>query len=163
MVVMDQFTRRIIGFASQTGSIDGPAVCRMFSEIISGRNMLPLHLSSDNDPLSQFRQWQANLRILEVTELKTVPYVRLSHPLVKRLIGTIRRELLDRVLFWTATNLERKLLRFQAYYNQDRIYVPLDGITPDAEATNRGRLITKLNDYRWESHCRGLYQLPAAA
>jgi transposase InsO family protein len=70
MVVMDQFTRRIIGFAVQPGSIDGPAVCRMFSEIVAGRDILPLHLSSDNDPLFRFRRWQANLRILGVTELK---------------------------------------------------------------------------------------------
>ena len=36
-------------------------------------------------------------------EIKTVPYVPISHPFVERLIGTIRREyLLDRTLFWTA-------------------------------------------------------------
>lgn len=29
----------------------------------------------------------ANLRILEVKEVKTVPYVLLSHPFVERLIG----------------------------------------------------------------------------
>jgi hypothetical protein len=28
------------------------------------------YLSSDNDPLHRFHQWQANLRILEVTEIK---------------------------------------------------------------------------------------------
>ncbi len=32
-------------------------------------------------------KWQANLRVLEVTEIKTVPYVPLSHPFVERLIG----------------------------------------------------------------------------
>jgi hypothetical protein len=32
-----------------------------------------------------------------------------SHPFVERLIGTIRREYLDRVLFWTAIDLESKL------------------------------------------------------
>jgi putative transposase len=42
-----------------------------------------------------------NLRILEVKGIKTVPYVPLSHPFVARLIGTIRRECLDRTLFWT--------------------------------------------------------------
>jgi putative transposase len=31
MVVMDQFTRRIIGFAVQPGAVDGPALCRMFN------------------------------------------------------------------------------------------------------------------------------------
>jgi hypothetical protein len=59
------------------------------------------NLSSDHDPLYRFHQWQANLRVLEVKEIKTVPYVPLSHPFVERLIGTVRREYLDRTLFWT--------------------------------------------------------------
>ena len=46
---------------------------------------MPKYLSSDHDPLYRFKQWQANLRILEVAEIKTVPYVPLSHPFVKRL------------------------------------------------------------------------------
>ena len=71
--------------------------------------------SSDHDPLYRFHQWQANLRVLEVTEIKTVPYVPLSHPFVERLIGTIRREYLDRMLFWTTADLETKLLNFQHY------------------------------------------------
>src|SRR6516165_5282186 len=32
------------------------------------------------------------LRALEVTKIKIVPYVPLSHPFVERLIGTVRRE-----------------------------------------------------------------------
>ncbi len=98
MVVMDQFTRRIIGFAVHAGVLDGSTVCRMFNSIIGGTKS-PRYLSSDNDPLFIFRQWNANLRILEVTEVKTAPYVPLSHPFVERLIGTIRREYLDQVPF----------------------------------------------------------------
>ncbi len=94
MVIMDQYTRRIIGFAVHAGVLDGPAVCRMFNSIISG-SMSPRYLSSDNDPLFLFRQWNANLRILDVTEVKTVLYIPLSHPFVERLIGTIRREYVD--------------------------------------------------------------------
>jgi hypothetical protein len=33
------------------------------------------------------------LRILDIEEVKTVPYTPLSHPFVERVIGTIRREL----------------------------------------------------------------------
>ena len=33
---------------------------------------VPKYLSSDNDPLFLYHQWQANLRILSVDELKTV-------------------------------------------------------------------------------------------
>ena len=32
---------------------------------------------------------------------KSIPYVPLSHPFGERLIGTIRREYLDHILFWT--------------------------------------------------------------
>jgi hypothetical protein len=55
--------------------------------------------------LFQFHQWRANLRILDVEEIKTVPYAPLSHPFVERLIGTIRRECLDLTLFWTCQDL----------------------------------------------------------
>ncbi len=88
LVFMDQFTRRIIGFVVQAGTVDGVALCRMFNRAIRGQHILPKRLSSDHDPLFRFAQWQANLRILEVTEIKTVPDVPLSHPFVERLIGT---------------------------------------------------------------------------
>ena len=86
LVVMDQFTRRIVGFGVQSGIVDGPALCRMFNRAIR-RQTTPKYLSTDNDPLYRFHQWQANLRVLEATEIKTVPYVPLSHPFVERLIG----------------------------------------------------------------------------
>jgi putative transposase len=91
---MDQFTRRIVGFAVHLGVVDGMALCRVFNRAIRAHT-LPKYLSSDNDPLYRFQQWQANLRVLEIEESKTVPYVPLSHPFVERLIGTIRREHLD--------------------------------------------------------------------
>ncbi len=66
-----------------------------------------------------------------MTEVKTVPYVPLSHPFVERLIGTVRREYLDQVPYEQSEITDRKIAR--------------------------------LDDYRWEKRCRGLYQLPAAA
>jgi len=76
---------------------------------------LPKYLSSDHDPLYRFHQWQGHLRVLEVTEIKTVPRVLLSHPFVERLIGTIR-ECLDQMHFWTAADLEEQLPNFQQYF-----------------------------------------------
>src|SRR5262245_2980318 len=90
------------------------------------------YLSSDHDPLYRFHQWQANLRVLGVTEIKTVPFVPLSHPFVERLIGTIRRECLDHLLFWTATDLEMKLADFQDYYNKFRVHGSLENQTPSS-------------------------------
>ena len=95
---MDQFTRRIIGFGVHAGDVDGIALCRMFNKACSTQGM-PRYLSSDNDPLFRHHRWQANLRILDVTEIKSVPYAPLSHSFVERLIGTIRREYLDHAPF----------------------------------------------------------------
>jgi putative transposase len=91
----------------------------MFNQVIGGKS-LPRYLSSDHDPLCRFHRWLANLRILEVEEIKSVPYVPLSHPFVERLIGTIRREFLDHMLIWNAIDLERKLEEFRNYYNENR-------------------------------------------
>ena len=163
MVVMDQFTRRIIGFSVQAGVLDGPAVCRLFNEAIAGTGALPRHLSSDHDPLFEFHRWKANLRILEVAEVKSVPYVPLSHPFVERMIGTIRREYLDHAPFWSARDLERKLLSFKDYYNDQRMHHALGGVAPRAKSGKTRPKVVNLDNYRWRSHCRGLYHLPVAA
>ena len=123
---------------------------------------MPTYLSADHDPLYRFHQWQANLRILNIREIKTVPYAPLSHPFVERLIGTIRRECLDRTLFWTAADLEMKLLEFQRYYNGHRAHAGLEGRTPAPNTEVRGARAS-VRSYRWQSHCRGLYQTPMAA
>jgi len=39
----------------------------------------PERISSDNDPLFQYDQWKANLRVLDIEEIKSVPYVPMSH------------------------------------------------------------------------------------
>ena len=94
MVVMDIFTRRIIGFGVAAANLDGPGVCWMFNRAIARQHM-PKHLSSDHDPLFRFQRWLANLRILEIDEIKSIPGTPRSHPFIERLIGTIRREYLD--------------------------------------------------------------------
>jgi hypothetical protein len=100
--------------------------------------------------------------VLEVKEIKTVPYVPISHPFVERLIGTIRREYLDRVLFWTTADLEAKLLDFQNYFNGPRTHAGLEGRLPEPPGDGSG-LPIGLDSYRWKAHCRGLYYTPIAA
>jgi putative transposase len=162
LIVMDQYTRRIIGFGVHAGTVNGVALCRMFNRAIRWQPWMPKYLSSDHDPLFRFGQWQANLRILEVTEIKTVPNVPISHPFVERLIGTIRREYLDHTLFWTTADLENKLLDFQAYFNEHRVHTGRHGQTPDQD-TRLPRPVADLHSYGWQRHCRGLYHTPMAA
>jgi putative transposase len=110
MVVIDQFTRRIIGFAVHAGDCDGIVYCRMFNQITGG-NSVPKHLSSDNDPLFLFHRWKANLRILEISEIKFVPGTPTSHPFIERVIGTTRGECMDQLIFFSKLDLQRKLIR----------------------------------------------------
>ena len=162
LVVMDVYTRRIIGFGVAADHLDGIRVCWMFNRAIA-RQALPKHLSSDNDPLFRFHRWRANLRVLEVNELKTVPSTPRSHAFVERLIGTIRREFLDRTLFWGERDLERKLQGYQEYYNRYRCHTGLAGLTPAQRSGAPSPPTASLASYRWRQHCCGLFQTPEAA
>ena len=162
LVVIDVFTRRIIGFGIGGEHIDGPRLCRMFNQAIAG-NAPPARISTDHDPLFRFDRWLANLRILEVEEIKTVPYAPMSHPFIERLIGTIRREYLDHTFFWNSIDLHRKLDAYRSYYNGVRVHRSLDGHTPANRAGNPSLLTANLAHYVWESHCNGLFETPVAA
>ena len=72
LVSMDQFTRRIIGSGLRAGNVDGVVLCRLFNNAVSTQGV-PRYLSSDNDPLFRYHRWQANLRILDVEEIKALP------------------------------------------------------------------------------------------
>jgi len=159
MVMMDQYTRRIIGFGVHAGHVDGPALCRMFNGATSGHSW-PERISSDNDPLFQYHRWNANLRVLEIEEIKSLPHVPMSHPFVERLIGSVRRELLDRTFFWTATDLENKLRNYQLYFNECRTHSGRNGDTPVSSGPVK---VVDINRFRWKKHCRGLFHLPIAA
>ncbi len=142
--------------------VDGIALCCMFNRAISGKGV-PRYLSSDHDPLFEYQRWKANLRILDIEEIKTVPYAPLSHPFVDRLIGSSRGEFLDHTLFWNAAVLERKLADFQSCFNRSRVHSSLGGHTPAEVSGERVNRQATLHRFRWQTHCRGLYQLPVAA
>jgi len=162
LLVMDVFTRRIIGFGIERANVNGISVCRMFNHAIAGKP-LPRHLSTDHDPLFRFHRWLANLRVLEIVEIKSVPFVPVSRPFVERLIGTIRREYLDRAFFWNGVDLERKLVEFGDYYNAYRVHRSLDGTTPAQRACASLPAPGSFGRHAWHQHCRGLFQTPIAA
>ena len=102
-----------------------------------------------------------DLRVLEVTQIKKVPYVPLSHRLSSGSLGPYR-ECLDSTLFWTTTDLEARLLDFQHYYNEHRTHAGRQG-HPPVTGVNADHSRANLSCYRWQQHCRGLYQTPMAA
>jgi hypothetical protein len=64
------------------------------------------------------------------------------------------------VFFWTATDLENKLREDQCYYNESRAHSGRDGETP---VESGGKKVVDINHYRWQKHCRGLFELPMTA
>jgi putative transposase len=162
LVIMDQFSRRIIGFGGQAVAVDGVALCRMFNQAISGQG-LPVRLRLDHDPLFQSQRWQANLRILGIEVVQTVPLVLWSHPFVERLIRSIREEYLDQLFYWNATDLEQKLAEYRSYFNERRVHQGLGGNLLAEKDGGSVRLAADLADYGWQTQCHGLVQLPIAS
>ena len=132
----------------------------MLNAAIHGQGV-PRHLRTDHDPLFEAHRWTANLRIVEIDELKTVPHVPCYTP-AGSVIGTMRRECLDQVLFWNACDRERKRAEFRVYYNAARSHASLEGHTPLTFAGKHTVAPADLN-LRWVSHRGDLVQLPVAA
>jgi len=101
----------------------------MFKQAIPGA-AVPKYLSSDHDPLYLFHQWQANLRVLEVQEIKTVPYV----PLLASVRGETNRNAAGTT--WTKRYSEPQRIwsRNSAFSRIISIYsVCSEGRLPDPE------------------------------
>jgi putative transposase len=106
---------------------------------------------------------RSKLRGIRPSEIKSIPHTPTSHPFVERLIGTIRREYLDHILFWHAHDLERELEAFRQYYNQNRVLQSLTGETPAVVDGASQTQHADLGNYSWLPHCNSLYQAPIAA
>ncbi len=161
-VVMDQFTRRIIGFGVHRGDVDGPALCWMFNQAATEKGA-PRYFSSDHEPLFHYLQWRANLPIREIDEIKTVSHVPISHPFTERLVGTIRREFLDQTLLWIERDLGEKLGEFQDYYNGHRVHQALNLKTPNEVAWQGPPTLAEPGNSACLPHCRSMFQTPIAA
>jgi len=68
---------------------------------------------------------------------------------------------MERTLFWNAVDLEWKLVDFRQYYNHHRTHSSLGGETPAEVAGFAVKSQTKSEEFRWQTHCRGLYWFPA--
>ena len=163
MIVMDQFTRKIIGFSVHQGTVNGGTICCMLNKIAAGKSW-PKHLSTDNDPLFEYWLWKANLENnYHIDEIKTVPHCPWSHPFVERLIGSCRREFTDHVLFWSEADLQAKLEVFQEYFNSYRVHYSHAGKTPSEMVGDRRLATIDLHNFKWKPVCGGMYETPVAA
>ena len=90
------------------------------------------------------------------------PAVRLDCR-AREIIRNIRAEYLDQAFYWNARDLEQKLASFRDYFNAVQVHQGLSGDTPAEKVGGSGLPLASLLNYRWQSHCHGLVQLPIAA
>jgi transposase InsO family protein len=90
----------------------------------------PRYLLRDGDAIyGEKVRWK--LCALGIEEVVTAPASPWQNAYAERLIGTIRRELLDHVVVLNEQHLRRLLKTYVDYYNQWRTHRSLDGDAPD--------------------------------
>jgi transposase InsO family protein len=86
------------------------------------------------------------LESLHIKEVLTAPRSPWQNPYVERLIGSIRRELLNHVLILNERHLRRLLSSYLEYYHRARAHMGLDHNAPEPRAVERperGRVVVK--------------------
>jgi len=73
---------------------------------------------------------KANVRIIRIKDIKSIPIIPTSHSFIERAIGTTRREYLDEILYFNTHDLQTKLDAFKTYYNDTRVHSSFELKTP---------------------------------
>jgi len=84
------------------------------------------------------------IKSMNIEEVLIAPRSPWQSPYVERLIGTLRRELLDQVIVMNVRHLRRLLSRYFEYYHQSRPHQALDQNTPqprEVEPPEKGRVV----------------------
>jgi putative transposase len=105
----------------------------------------PRYLIRDRDGIygAEVRRCLASLNIDEVVTASRSPW---QSPYVERMIGSIRRELLDQVIVLSEVHLRQILSSYLNYYHQARPHMGLGHNAPEpraVEAPERGRVVAE--------------------
>ena len=103
----------------------------------------PRYLLRDRDSIygGVFRRRVKGLRIAEVLTAPRSPW---QNPFAERVIGTIRRELLDHVIVLNEGHLRRRLRSYFRYYHGSRTHLALEKDAPEPRAVEppeHGRVV----------------------
>jgi putative transposase len=81
---------------------------------------------------------------LGITQLRSAPRSPWQNGYVERLVGTLRRELVDHLIVLNELHLLRCLSEYVSYYNDDRPHMSLEGDAParrQVEPAENGRVV----------------------
>src|SRR6516165_4499542 len=103
----------------------------------------PAYLVRDNDR-AYGHVFTERIRAMGIRDRPISPGSPWQNPYVERLIGTVRRECLDRMLIFGEAHLRRVLSSYAAYYNQIRTHLALGKNTPLGRAVQRSGAIVAI-------------------
>ena len=96
----------------------------------------PAYLIRDNDP-GYGHAFRSRVRAMGIRDRPISPRSPWQNPYVERLIGTVRRECLDRVLIFSEAHLRQTLHSYAAYYNEVRTHLALGKDAPLGRVVQR--------------------------
>ena len=130
-VVLLHRRRQVVHFnvtASPTAAWTAQQIVEAFPD-----DSAPRYLLRDRDCIygGEFRRRLKGMRIAEVLAAPRSPW---QNPFAERVIGTIRRELLDHVIVLNERHLRRRLHCYLRYYHGSRTHLALEKDAPEPRA-----------------------------
>src|SRR6267378_7593084 len=114
---------------------DSPTAAWTAQQIVEAfpHDSAPRFLIRDRDRIfgGQFRR---RVKAIGLAEVLTTPRSPRQNPFAERVIGTIRRELLDHVIVLNERHLRRRLRNYLGYYHGSRTHLALDKDAPERRA-----------------------------
>jgi transposase InsO family protein len=103
----------------------------------------PTYLVRDNDR-AYGHGFRSRVRAMGIRDRPIAPRSPWQNPYVEQLIGTVRRECVDRVLVLGEEHLRQILSAYTAYYNQMRTHLALGKDAPLGRAVQRNGAIVAI-------------------
>ncbi len=140
-VVLLHRRRQVVHFnvtASPTAAWAAQQIVEAFPEDSALRYLL-----RDRDSIygAEFRR---RVKGMGIAEVLTAPRSPWQNPFAERVIGTIRRELLDHVIVLNEEHLRRRLQSYLRYYHASRTHLALEKDAPEPRAVEppeHGRVV----------------------
>jgi transposase InsO family protein len=104
---------------------------------------VPTYLVRDNDR-AYGHVFKSRVRAMGIRDRPISPGSPWQNPYVERLIGTVRRECLDRVLIFGEAHLRQIVTSYAAYYNQVRTHLTLGKDAPLGRTVQRSGTIVAI-------------------
>ena len=127
-VVLHHERQRILHFAV-TDHPEAPWVVQQLREAFP-LDTAPRYAILDRDG-KYGQEVPSALQSMGVRPMRTAPRSPWQNPYVERFGGTLRRELLDKIIVFNQTQLHRVVSQFVTYYHEDRCHLGLDKDAPE--------------------------------